>query len=87
MRSQILSISDIIALQSTEGFWKDIHLIAKLYNQELMSSIEKEPQVILLITYLVCKWIEKNYPAKQYSLVVKKGLNFVTKNGEDLSNL
>jgi hypothetical protein len=33
-----------------------------------------------VITYLIAKWIEKHHPEKQYSLVVKKGLNFARKN-------
>lgn len=33
--------------------------------------------MIALVTYLVAKWIEKHHPEKQYSLVIKKGLNFV----------
>jgi hypothetical protein len=35
--------------------------------------------VTAVLTYLVAKWIEKNHPQKQYSLLVKKALNFVKK--------
>ena len=38
---------------------------------------------MVLMTYLVAKWIEKHHPQKQYSLVIKKGLNFVTSHATD----
>ena len=76
------NISDIISLQSTEGSWKDVHLIEMLYNNsELQNKVKEleEAALKIVITYLVAKWIEKNYPQKQYSLVVKKGINFANK--------
>lgn len=45
--------------------------------------ISKEPNVTVIITYLIAKWIEKHHPEKQYSLVAKKGLNFAKKNTDD----
>ena len=41
----------------------------------------------LVLAYLVAKWIEKDHPQRQYSLVVKKGLNFVTKNAQNYEKL
>ena len=32
-----------------------------------------------MITLLVVKWIQKNHPSKQYSLLTKKGISFVKK--------
>lgn len=43
--------------------------------------------VVIGITYLICKWIERHYPEKQYSLVVKKGYNFIKKQGQNLEVL
>ena len=43
--------------------------------------------VVIVVTFLVSKWIEKNHPQKQYSLVVKKGLNYVTKNAENFEKV
>jgi len=31
------------------------------------------------MTYLIAKWIKKHYQQKQYSLIVKKALNYVKK--------
>jgi hypothetical protein len=41
--------------------------------------VSKGEFVNAVLTYLIAKWIEKNYPQKQYSLVIKKALNFVKK--------
>lgn len=35
--------------------------------------------MVIAITYLVAKWIEKNHPEKQYALIVKKALSFIKK--------
>lgn len=34
-----IAIADIISLQSTEGFWKDIDLIATLYTKDLQTKV------------------------------------------------
>ena len=47
----------------------------------------KAKHMLVVITYLVAKWIEKKYPQKQYGLVVKKGLKFVDKNAENYGEL
>ena len=78
-----VSITDIVALQSTEGSWKDLSLVGKLVSQELQNKISSEANLVVLITYIIAKWIEIHHPEKQYSLVVKKGFNFVKKNTED----
>jgi hypothetical protein len=43
--------------------------------------------MIVVITYLVARWIEKHHPQKQYNLIVKKGLNYVTKHAKDYQKL
>lgn len=35
-----------------------------------------------ILAYLVAMWIVKNYPQKQYSLVIKKTLNYSKKSKE-----
>lgn len=37
---------------------------------------------MLIVTYLVAKWIEKHCPGNQYSLLVKKALKYIEKNGD-----
>ena len=49
--------------------------------EDVQKAIASEGELIVVITYLIAKWIEKNHPEKQYSLVVKKGLNFAKKCG------
>jgi hypothetical protein len=66
-------------MQSTEGFWKDPNLVGKLYGKDLQEQVAKENHLILVITFLVAKWIEKHHPQKQYSLLVKKAFNYVRK--------
>jgi hypothetical protein len=69
-----------VAKQSTEGSWKDLALLGILFGKELQERVAKTVNAIAVITYLVAKWIEKHHPQKQYSLVVKKGLKFASKN-------
>ena len=45
----------------------------------MSEKIAKLKDSIAIITFLVAKWIEKNYPQKQYSLIVKKALNYSLK--------
>lgn len=80
------TIADIISLQSTEGFWKDIDLVGTLYSKELQAKVQKEQgkMLVLVITYLVAKWIEKHHPSKQYSLLVKKAFNYIKKQVGDV---
>ncbi len=54
-------------------------MIQKILGKEIEKKIFKEPSLVAVITYLIAKWIERNHPQKEYSLVVKKGLNFVMK--------
>jgi hypothetical protein len=35
--------------------------------------------ITIAITYAVTKWIEKNYPQKQYGLIIKKAFSFIKK--------
>jgi hypothetical protein len=74
-----ISIESIIGLQSTEGSWKDFSLLASLYSAEVKERVSSGEHAIAVLTYLVAKWIEKNHPQKQYSLLIKKALNFVKK--------
>lgn len=76
---QKLSISEIIAYQSSEGSWSDLKLIGSLFDKEVEAKIAGENDLTAVITYLIAKWIEKNHPEKQFSLVVKKGFNYVKK--------
>jgi len=74
-----ITINEVVNCQSTEGSWKDIGLFERLYNQEIAKTISTEKYFIAIMTYLIAKWIEKNYPQKQYMLVIKKGINFAKK--------
>ena len=81
------SIDKIVACQSTDGSWSDLSLIGQLYLHSLEMKVAKAKHMLVIITYLVAKWIEKKYPQKQYGLVVKKGLKFVEKNAENYGEL
>lgn len=39
----------------------------------------KNIAVVIAITFFVAKWIEKNHPGKQYSLIIKKAYGFIKK--------
>jgi len=69
----------VIASQSTEGSWKDLSLLSSLYSAEVEEKVKNGEYVIAVLTYLVAKWIEKNHPQKQFSLLIKKALNYVKK--------
>lgn len=73
----------MIAYQTTEGSWVDISLINALFGNQISEIVSKIADKTAVITYLVAKWIEKNYPQKQYALVVKKGMNFIKKNTQN----
>ncbi len=68
-----------MSCQSADGSWKDISLFQKIFGSDITQTIANEKNKIAVITYLIAKWIEKNYPEKEYSLVAKKGLNFAKK--------
>ena len=48
-----------------------------------MKSSNKEA----VITYLIAKWMSKHHPQKEYSLIVKKGINFATKHSNNIDKL
>jgi hypothetical protein len=64
-------------MQSTDGSWKDLSLLSQLFSPEVESSVSMEGEAIAVLTYLIMRWIEKNYPQKQYTLVIKKAKKFV----------
>ena len=41
----------------------------------------KEANKIIVLTYLIARWIERHHPDAMYKLIVKKGLNYVKKEG------
>jgi hypothetical protein len=72
-------IDRVIDAQMADGSWKDIDLITLVLGKAVKDKIAKDSNLTVVITYLICKWIEKHYPGSEYSLVVKKGLNYVKK--------
>ncbi len=73
------SIESVIGLQLTDGSWNDFSLLVSLYSGEVKERVGSGEHAVAVLTYLVAKWIEKNHPQKQYSLLIKKALNFVKK--------
>ncbi len=45
--------------------------------------VKKQLNPLAAAAYLIAKWIEKNYPQKQYSLIVKKALNYSQKESKN----
>jgi hypothetical protein len=58
-----------------------------LFGKDAKEEVAKASDVTVVITYLISKWIEKHHPGAQYSLVVKKGLNYAKKNSESLEKM
>jgi hypothetical protein len=58
-----------------------------LYGKTIQERVSQAAEKVAVITYLVAKWIELNYPQKQYSLVVKKGLKYAAKFSQDYETL
>ena len=79
--------------QLSDGSWKDIRLAEALFGAEAVQQLLSEPINIakfspeLIVTCLVINWIEKYHKSKQYSLVVKKGLNFLKRELADIEPL
>ena len=62
-------------------------MLAKLLGKDVEKAVSKEPHLIVVVTYLISKWVEKHHPETQYSLVSKKGLNFVKKHADNFEQL
>jgi hypothetical protein len=43
--------------------------------------VKDKKDMVAVLTYLIAKWIEKHYPQKQYSLIVKKAFSYTKKEG------
>ena len=71
-------------MQTAQGSWSDIELIGLLFGKCVQEEVANEKELTAVVTYLISRWIEKNYPGTQYHLVVKKGLNFVKKDADNL---
>ena len=79
-----VDIQDVISCQASDGSWKDLKLMKLLFSKEVEELVKKESDQVVIITYLVAKWIEKYYPESQYSLLVKKGFSFIKKQSRSL---
>ena len=42
---------------------------------------------MVVVTYLLARWIQKNLSGKKYCLITKKALKFVEENGVDTKEL
>jgi len=68
---------EIITLQSIEGYWKDSWILRKIYEKDIEDEVTKDPKLLVTLTFLVVKWLEKHCSSRQYGLIIKKGLNYL----------
>ena len=80
-------LSRVIALQSTLGSWDQLALIEELFGSKVMELVKKSTKQEVVITYLIARWIKKNYPQKEYSLIVRKGISYATNNSNNFEKL
>ena len=38
--------------------------------------------MIIVLTFLIVRWLEKHSYSRQYGLIIKKGLNYIKRNTE-----
>ncbi len=79
MKKDTNLINSIVSEQDSLGFWKNLSLISKLFSSEVEKAVRSEKNPEAAAAYLIAKWIEKHFPQKQYSLIVKKALNYAQK--------
>lgn len=90
---QAITIDTVVFSQLSDGSWKDIKLAEALFGAEAIQKMLSEPFNIdkfsaeLIVTCLIIGWIEKYHQSKQYSLVVKKGMNFLKRELADIEPL
>lgn len=59
----------IVSEQDSEGFWKNLSLIEELFNSDVLKLVKNHQNPLAAAAYLIAKWIEKNFPQKQYTLI------------------
>lgn len=53
----------------------------------MIGKIGKQQLEPIMITFLVIRWIQQFFPQKEYSLVVKKGANFIKREKASMEEL
>lgn len=77
----------VINKQNIDGSWSDFSLISTLLKDDsLRDLIQKDKESLAILTFLVAKWIEKHHPEIEYSLLVKKALNWSKKNAANIKS-
>lgn len=74
-----ITIEQLVGKQTFEGFWSDFDLIETLYSEALAALLAPLGCRTAAITYVVIKWIERNHPGNEYSLILKKAKNWLKK--------
>lgn len=69
----------IVSEQDSEGFWKNFSLIEELFSSDVLKLVKNHQNPLAAAAYLIAKWIEKNFPQKQYTLIVKKAYGYARK--------
>jgi hypothetical protein len=83
-------IERLVAEQDSLGYWKDLQILSQLFSLAIEKEVKQQTNPLAAAAYLIGKWIEKNHPQKQYSLIVKKALGYARKeaaNFQDYSAL
>lgn len=74
-------IKDVIKEQQFEGFWNGIGVIKHLYGDNAVNDVNKlaSEDRTAAITFLIASWMDKHYPEKEYSLIIRKAKNWLKK--------
>lgn len=72
-------IKRLVDEQDSDGCWKNLSLIEELFGSAVREIVSQQQNPFAAAAYLLAKWIEKNHPQKQYSLIVKKAISFASK--------
>jgi hypothetical protein len=67
--------------QQFEGFWNSIDVIKNLYGENAVNVVKSLTldDRTAAITFLIVTWMEKHYPEKEYSLIIRKAKNWLKK--------
>lgn len=78
-------IKNVIDLQNINGSWSQKLLLEQIANnlEEVLGTMKEIKKIEIVITYIVCEWIEKYHSEKQYSLLVKKARSWLRKAFEE----